>query len=60
VLHPATPKVGCRQNEGRAQGYTWQSTVLVNELYLKLVKIMALGLSGLGRDQEKAAFLLLR
>jgi RNA polymerase sigma factor (TIGR02999 family) len=43
--------------KGERAGHTWQPTLLVNELYLAMVKIKALGDSSGGDEQEKAAFL---
>jgi RNA polymerase sigma factor (TIGR02999 family) len=57
VLYPELRKLAATKMKGERSEHTWQPTVLVNELYLKLVKIKALGVSGLGSDQEKAAFL---
>src|ERR1700742_1504908 len=57
LLYPEWRRLAAAKMKGERSEHTWQPTVLVNELYLKLVKIKALGVSGLGSDQEKAAFL---
>ena len=56
VLYPELRKLAAAKMRGERTEHTWQPTLLVNELYLALVKIKALG-EGSGSDQEKAAFL---
>jgi len=56
LLYPELRKLAAAKMRGERTGHTWQPTLLVNELYLALVKIKALG-NGVGADQEKAAFL---
>ena len=57
LLYPELRRLAAAKMAGERTEHTWQPTVLVNELYLALVKIKALGGSGQGSDQEKAAFL---
>jgi RNA polymerase sigma factor (TIGR02999 family) len=56
LLYPELRKLAAAKMRGERTGHTWQPTLLVNELYLALVKIKALGNGG-SSDQEKAAFL---
>lgn len=56
LLYPELRKLAAAKMRGERSEHTWQPTLLVNELYLALVKIKALG-NGDGADQEKAAFL---
>lgn len=59
LLYPELRKLATAKMKGERSEHTWQPTVLVNELYLVLVKIRALGDAGYPSDQEKAAFLAL-
>jgi RNA polymerase sigma factor (TIGR02999 family) len=56
LLYPELRKLAAAKMKGERSEHTWQPTLLVNELYLALVKIRALGNRG-SADQEKAAFL---
>jgi RNA polymerase sigma factor (TIGR02999 family) len=56
LLYPELRKLAAAKMSGERTEHTWQPTLLVNELYLALVKIKALGIGG-NADQEKAAFL---
>lgn len=56
LLYPELRKLAAAKMRGERREHTWQPTLLVNELYLALVKIKALGDAG-DADQEKAAFL---
>jgi RNA polymerase sigma factor (TIGR02999 family) len=56
LLYPELRKLAAAKMRGERSAHTWQPTLLVNELYLALVKIKALGNAG-SADQEKAAFL---
>ena len=57
LLYPELRRLAASKMKGERSGHTWQPTVLVNELYLAMVKVKALG-GGSGADeQEKAAFL---
>lgn len=55
-LYPELRKLAAARMKGERTEHTWQPTLLVNELYLALVKIKALG-NGAAADEEKAAFL---
>ncbi|WP_321470550.1 ECF-type sigma factor [uncultured Paludibaculum sp.] len=58
LLYPELRRMAAAKMKGERAGHTWQPTLLVNELYLALVKIKALsGGSETGSGQEKAAFL---
>lgn len=57
LLYPELRRLAAAKMRRERAAHTWQPTVLVNELYLALVKIKALGGSGADSDQEKAAFL---
>jgi RNA polymerase sigma factor (TIGR02999 family) len=58
LFYPELRRLAAAKMKGERAQHTWQPTLLVNELYLALVKIKALGGgSDLGADQEKAAFL---
>jgi RNA polymerase sigma factor (TIGR02999 family) len=58
LLYPELRRLAAAKMRGERKDHTWQPTLLVNELYLALVKIKALGGgSNLAVDQEKAAFL---
>ena len=56
LLYPELRKLAAARMKGERTEHTWQPTLLVNELYLALVKIKALG-NGSVADGEKAAFL---
>jgi len=56
LLYPELRKLAAAKMKGERSTHTWQPTLLVNELYLALVKIKALGVAG-SAEQEKAAFL---
>jgi RNA polymerase sigma factor (TIGR02999 family) len=56
LLYPELRKLAAAKMKGERAEHTWQPTLLVNELYLALVKIKALGDGG-AADEEKAAFL---
>lgn len=56
LLYPELRKLAAARMKDERTEHTWQPTLLVNELYLTLVKIKALG-NGSGVDEEKAAFL---
>jgi len=56
LLYVELRKLAAAKMKGERTEHTWQPTLLVNELYLALVKIKALGAGG-NADQEKAAFL---
>ena len=56
LLYPELRKLAAAKMRGERTEHSWQPTLLVNELYLAMVKIKALGDRG-SADQEKAAFL---
>lgn len=56
LLYPEIRRLAASKMKGERSEHTWQPTVLVNELYLELVKIKALRPPQEGED-EKAAFL---
>jgi RNA polymerase sigma factor (TIGR02999 family) len=56
LLYPELRKLAAARMKGERTEHTWQPTSLVNELYLVLVKVKALG-NGSRADEEKAAFL---
>lgn len=57
LLFPELRRLAASKMKGERAGHSWQPTVLVNELYLAMVKIKALGGTSGGDEQEKAAFL---
>src|SRR5690349_18746378 len=56
LLYPELRKLAAARMRGERTEHTWQPTLLVNELYLVLVKAKALG-NGSRADEEKTAFL---
>lgn len=56
LLHPELRKLAAAQMRGERIQHSWQPTLLVNELYLTLVKIKALGTDPQSSD-DKANFL---
>jgi hypothetical protein len=58
ILHPEL-RLAAAKMKGERTDHTWQPTVLVNELYLELLKIKALRPAHAGETDEKAAFLYL-
>ena len=57
LFYPELRRMAAARMKGERSEHTWQPTVLVNELYLVLVKIKALGGGASDGDEEKAAFL---
>lgn len=57
LLYPELRKLATARMRGERSEHTWQPTLLVNELYLALVKIKALGEGAGDARGEKAAFL---
>jgi RNA polymerase sigma factor (TIGR02999 family) len=57
LFYPELRRMAAARMKGERSEHTWQPTVLVNELYLVLVKIKALGGGASDSDEEKAAFL---
>jgi RNA polymerase sigma factor (TIGR02999 family) len=56
LLYPELRRIAAGQMRRERAGHTWQPTVLVNELYLELIKIRALK-PGQDETSEKEAFL---
>jgi RNA polymerase sigma factor (TIGR02999 family) len=56
LLHPELRKLAAAKMKGERTEHTWQPTLLVNELYLALIKIKVLRNQSNG-EGEKAAFL---
>lgn len=56
VLYPELRRLAAAQMIRERAGHTWQPTVLVNELYLELLKINALPNPQSGGEKERAAF----
>lgn len=55
LLYPELKRLAAIHLVGERQGHSWQPTLLVNELYLQLIKIKALHAPNQDRN-EKAAF----
>ncbi len=56
LFYPELRRLASAKMQGEHQGHSWQPTVLVNELYLELVKIKALHPASPDNQEEKAAF----
>jgi RNA polymerase sigma factor (TIGR02999 family) len=59
LFYPELKRLAAGQLRGERQGHSWQPTLLVNELYLELMKIKSLRPTESERSNEKAAFLAL-
>jgi RNA polymerase sigma factor (TIGR02999 family) len=59
IFYPQLRNLAGRQLWGERPGHSWQPTLLVNELYLELIKIKALPSHEQGGGDDKAAFLAL-
>jgi RNA polymerase sigma factor (TIGR02999 family) len=61
MLYPELRRLAASKMNGERAGHTWQPTLLVNELYLAMVKIKGLEASnrpgGYDEERERAAFL---
>jgi RNA polymerase sigma factor (TIGR02999 family) len=58
LLYPELRRLAAAKMKGERTAHTWQPTLLVNELYLVLVKVKALRDAGdSGGEREKAEFL---
>src|SRR5882724_4417731 len=57
LFYPELRRLAAAKVKGERVEHTWQPTALVHELYLELVKVRALGASGSGSEEERAAFL---
>jgi len=56
LFYPELRRLASAKMRGERQGHSWQPTLLVNELYLELVKIKALQPASPDNQEEKAAF----
>ena len=56
IFYPQLRRLAGRQMSGERAGHSWQPTLLVNELYLELLKIKALPSPEQGGGDDKAAF----
>jgi hypothetical protein len=56
LFYPQLKQIAASRMRGESQPHTWQPTVLVNELYLELVKVRALRAADSG-EEERSAFL---
>jgi RNA polymerase sigma factor (TIGR02999 family) len=56
LFYPELRRLACARMKGERQGHSWQPTLLVNELYLELVRIKALQPVSPDNQEEKAAF----
>jgi RNA polymerase sigma factor (TIGR02999 family) len=59
LFYPQLRALAAAHMKREKQGHSWQPTLLVNELYLELVRIKALQARDGDREAEKAAFLAL-
>jgi RNA polymerase sigma factor (TIGR02999 family) len=57
MFYPQLKRIAASRMRGESASHTWQPTVLVNELYLELVKVRALRAAESDEAAEKAAFL---
>jgi RNA polymerase sigma factor (TIGR02999 family) len=57
LLYPELRRLAASKMRGERAEHTWQPTVLVNELYLALVRTNALHGGGNSDDEEQAVFL---
>lgn len=57
LLYPELRRLAAAKMKGERGEHTWQPTLLVNELYLALVKVKTLKGGSDSGEQEKAAFL---
>jgi RNA polymerase sigma factor (TIGR02999 family) len=56
LFYPELKRLAAGQMRGERQGHSWQPTLLVNELYIQMVKIKALMPAETDRPNDKAAF----
>jgi RNA polymerase sigma factor (TIGR02999 family) len=56
LFYPELKRLAAGHLRGEREGHSWQPTLLVNELYLQLVKIKALQPAETDRRNDKAAF----
>ncbi len=56
VFYPELKRLAARQMQGERVGHSWQPTLLVNELYLQLVRVKALEPEDSGVSNDRGAF----
>ncbi len=56
LFHPELKRLAQGHLRKERDGHSWQATLLVNELYLQLIRIKALHADGTKRPDDKAAF----
>lgn len=56
VFYPELKRIAAKHLQGERKDHSWQPTLLVNELYLELVRVKALPAKESERHNEKAAF----
>jgi RNA polymerase sigma factor (TIGR02999 family) len=56
IFHPQLRRLANSRMRGERPGHSWQTTLLVNELYLELIKIKALPAPDADGGDAKAAF----
>ena len=56
LFYPELRRLAALRMQAEQRGHSWQPTVLVNELYLELIKIKALKPADPANQEEKAAF----
>jgi RNA polymerase sigma factor (TIGR02999 family) len=59
LFYPELKRLAAGQLQGERQGHSLQPTLLVNEVYLQLIKIKSLRQTDVERANDKAAFLAL-
>ena len=59
IFYPELKRLAASKLRGEREGHSWQPTLLVNELYLQLMKIKSLRPSEDGHSDDRAAFLAL-
>ncbi len=59
IFYPELKRLAAAKLRGDRAERSWQPTLLVNELYLQLVKVKALHPDGVERPDDRAAFLAL-
>lgn len=56
LFYPELKRMAAKQLRGEREGHSWQPTLLVNELYLQLIKVKALQPAETGRQDDRGAF----
>lgn len=56
VFYPELKRMAARQMQGERAGHSWQPTLLVNELYLQLVRVKALEPVNSTTQNDRGAF----